>query len=423
MLRILACSIFTITALAGCGGGTCLLPGDDGSCGGGGGGGGSAPSFHSFGDPQLMKLAGADLLNITSADDADDYTGYAGDSREEATLSADGSPPVWAATPIAMFYTPSFSCADVCVAAWHTRDDPVVHAAIRTPDGWLAPTAFESAIRSPAAATFGDVVLVAWATWVSDAGARVELRRLDAAGHLTGSWTLATAADHGHLSVTMTATGGLVTWQRGSVKPDGTLEAFVVAQLLDTSGAPAGTPFELAGVEGDADYYRGAPTVFAGGVYHVVHGGLGAGVPWFVVDPVARTIALDPLPALADPIEQIVPLADGLALSVGDLHGGVAKLAAGQLSPVLAYPDRVTIAPAADGSLAAAFGDNGSVYLTSIPATVDAEADAVPIVKRYEVSSGGGCAAGGGGGGLALVAMFMGIRLSCARRGRRPPSR
>ena len=411
----IACSIFTIVVVSRVLAGpaeACWLPGGDGSCPSGGGS--SAPSYHSYGDPHLLKLGGALVLVISSADDADQYTGYAGDVREEIALPGSEL----TATDLPDGYAPSFSCGNVCIGAWHTQEDATVRVAIRGARGWSAPIAFEPAIRSPAAAAFGDLLFVAWSSWVDGVGARVELRRLDPLGHVTGSWTLATGASHGHLSVTASAIGGLVTWQRVDEPPDGTSSAaWVDAQLLDSTGAPAGAPLELAIPEGDTDYYRGAPAVFAGGVYRVVHGGLGAGVPWFVVDPTARTIALDPLAdALPGPIGEIVPLADGLALSIDANVGGVVRVAGGRVAQVVALDGRATIAPVAGGGLVAAYALGGSVYVASIPSTFDGVGAPQEVAARYLVDSGG-CSAtrGGGGGGLVVVASAL---VAIARRRR-----
>jgi hypothetical protein len=384
--------------VAGCGGGACWLPGDDGSCGGGGGGG--AASYHSYGDPQLLKLAGSLDLVVSSSDDSDQYTGYVGDLREELALPppADGSAPVLLPTAIPDSYSPSVACGDVCIAAWRTEQDPTVHAAIRDAGGWAQPIAFEDAIQSPAVAAFGDVLLVACGAWVDDAGARIELRRLDRTGTVTGSWTLATATTQGHLSVTASAIGGLVTWQREvATSPQAT--AWIDAQLLDVTGAPDGAPFEQSIASGDTDYYGGAPAVYDGGVYRVVHAGLGNGVPWFSVDPVARTITLDPLDGLTGPIDQIVPLADGFALVVGNL--GVVHVVGDQLVQSIAIPGPATIASVAGGGLTTAYEDDGTVYVASIPPTLDSVDDEQPVAIRYQVD--GGCSSTRGSGSFVLV--------------------
>ncbi|HEX7700162.1 MAG TPA: hypothetical protein VF403_05560, partial [Kofleriaceae bacterium] len=388
--------------IAGCGGGACLIPGDDGSCGaGGGGGGGGGPSFHSYGDPQLLKLAGSLALVVSSADDSDQYFGYAGDYREELALPppADGTAPMLLPTAIPDGYSPSVACSDVCIAAWHTEQDATVRATIRDAGGWSPQIAFDKAIQSPAVAAFGDVLLVAWGAWEDDVGARVELRRLDRSGTVTGSWTLATGTTQGHLSVTASAIGGLVTWQR----VDATSEhyaAWIDAQLLDANGAPDGAPLEQPITSGDTDYYRGAPAVYASGVYRVTHAGLGDGGPWFAVDPVARTITLDPLAGLTGPIDQIVPLADGFALVVGGL--AIVHVVGDQLVQSVAITGPATIASVAGGGLTAAYAKDGSVYVASIPPTLDSVDDEQPVAIRYQVD-GGGCSSTRGDASFVLV--------------------
>ena len=407
MRRLLACSIFTIALLCEVRrANACWLSGGDGSCPSGGGD--SGPEYHSYGDPQLVKLDGALLLEMFSADDEFRGTGYGDDVRTEISLPvpADGSPPSQYPTPLADGYPPSFACGAACIAAWHTRDDAMIRAAIRDAHGWSVPIAFEPAIRAPAAAAFGDVMLVAWSAWVTDVGARVELRRVDRSGAVTGSWQLATGASHGHLSVTQTAIGGLVTWQRGEAMASGPASCWIDAQLLDATGAPTGTVLEQAIPECDADYYRGAPTAFANSVYRVVHGGLGASVPWFVVDPAARTIALDPLTGtLTGAIAQLAPLADGFALALSGFPSGIAHVTAGRVAQELALDGAPTIAATPDGGLTAAYADEGSVYLTAIPPTFDAIAEPQVIAARYEVD--GGCATtSAGSGGLVALALF-----------------
>jgi len=412
--RLLACSIFTIAVLCRArAADACWLPGGDGSCPSGGLGGGG-PTYHSYGDPRLLKLDGVTLLEIVSAADEDQYTQYAGDVRDELALPA-VAPLVPTVLPDG--YSPSFACGTACLAAWHTEQDPTIRAAIRAASGWSAPVAFEEAIRAPAAAAFGDVMLVAWSQWVTDAGARVELRRVDRAGRVTGSWRLATGASHGHLSATQTAIGGLVTWQRTDQTPASTtISCWVDAQLLDAAGAPNGAVIEQAVPSCDDDYYRAAPAVFAGGVYRVVHGGLGAGVPWFVVDPAARTIALDPLAGtLTGAIAQLAPLADGFALALSGFPSGIAHVTDGHVAQLLALDGAPTIAATPEGGLTAAYANEGSVYLTAIPPTFDAIAEPQVIAARYEVDSGGCATTNPSSAGLVALVLLV---LRRARRAR-----
>jgi hypothetical protein len=349
--------------------------------------GDGVPSYHSFDDPRLYKLGGLHLI-FKSADDADQYEDYAGDVREEVTLppAGDVTPPEPAATPVADGYWPSIACGDECVIAWSKPSDHTVRAVVHASGGWSTPLAFEDAIHGPATAAYGDTSFVTWATWLQDS-ARVELRRIGASGAVTGSWTLTTIATQGHLGVAASATGGVVTWERIEVAADGeATSAWLDAQLLDASGVPDGAPLELAVPSADAEYYLGAPAVFAGGVYHVALGGLGAGVPWVVVDPAARTIALDPLAGLPGAIDEIVPLADGYALLAGDvLQPSIVRVTGGAVAQTVAITGPASIAPLPDGGLAAAYASDGSIYATSVPPTFDALAAPQEIAARYEV--------------------------------------
>jgi hypothetical protein len=395
------------------------IPGD-GPEPSGSGGCSSAPSYQTYREPELISIAGAIHLVMFSAPSADQVMGYEGDYRQELALPvpADGTKPELDTIDIPDGYTPSIACGNECIATWTTEQDEGVKVAIRDASGWTARAdALGIAIHQPVAAASGDVLLVAWASWVDNVGAQIELRRIDPAG--TTSWTLATGMDHGHLSITMTPTGGLVTWQRVAASPDGnTHAAWVDAQLLDETGAPAGAPLELAIKDPAGDYYNNAATVFDGGVFHVVHPGLGDGVPWFVVDPTTRTIALEPLAdTLPGSIQQIVAVPDGLVLAIDDDHGDVVHLAGGQVVQTLTVGGPAMLEPLADGSLLAAYSTDDSVFVTSIPSTLDAVGSPQDVAATHKVDDGG-CSVGGGGAG-PLVGLAL---LVLVRRERGSPS-
>ena len=148
-------------------------------------------------------------------------------------------------------------------------------------------------------------------------------------------------------------------------------------------------------------------------MYRVAHEGLGAGVPWFVVDPVARTIALEPVAGMPDgQVQQIVATGDGFAVSHFGDGMAVLQISSGAVQHAVSVPfgsrSYVAIAPNGDGSLTAAYDRDGSMFVAPIPAAFDALGDAQEVAKRSEV---GGCSAthGGGGGLLAPLAALAAI--------------
>lgn len=393
-----------LPVIAGCmtdiNGDTCVwAPGSDGTCPSDTGGGGDPPpAYHTYTDPHILKLA--DERVVLARSGGKDYVAQ----EEFHVLPAGGTEAAAAnATGIDMTHSPAVACADICVAAWRPIDhDGRVRSAIRDATGWSTPIVHEGAIRAPAVATFGDLVLVAWSTWETDEGARVELRRLDRRGTVIAEHTLAVGASHGHLSLAATRDGGLVTWQRvepSTLGPDGYWQthAWIVAQPLTAEGAPNGPVIEQPITVAESDYYEAAPAAFVDGAYRVVPRELQADASWVVVDPVARTSRIASLGAFEWPrrIRSIVPLADGALLGIGGNNGAIARVRGERIVEDIALPgeyDAPAIALSPSG-VQLAYTVQGSLYFDERTDDLAPRIEPVLLAERYEVDTG--CAAAG----------------------------
>lgn len=387
-------------------------PGGDGFCPGDSGGGGDPPpSYHTFGPLGFVKAGGQVRLLVSSA--GEDYAAH-----EELALVAEAPDalPERVPTRIGRGYAPALACATVCVAAWRDGTDGKVRSTVRDAAGWSAVITHEGASRAPAVATTGDLVLVAWSTWVTDVGARVELRVLDLTGNVTAAHTLARGVSHGHLSLSASPTGALVTWQRAeesTLAPGGGWEShvWIVAQPVGLDGAPAGPSFEYRISQVDGDYYQAAPAAFVDGAYRVTHGGLPERATWVVIDPDARTIEPATIGALEFPrqIRSIVPLAQGAVLGVAG-KAELVRVVDDAIARVIPLPTDSYGAPAIlpiAGGFEVAYDFEGSAYHDQRTDELDPVTEPTLLAERYELDTG--CSAGRGTdlGALALVAGLL----------------
>jgi hypothetical protein len=298
---------------------------------------------------------------------------------------------------------PTFACDRICIAAWTPYGETVLHASLRDHTGWTHDVLLGDAFSVRAAATFGDLVLVAWAEY--DAAANqcsIELRQLDGAGDIVSSSTLAHDAGCGYLALTASPIGAVVAWE--GVAPSGSSIATVTAQLLAPDGTLDGDALAIDVANAALDDDQPAPAAFIGAKYRVAHTGLGADTPWLAVDPAARTIVPETIGTLPGAIQSIVPVADGAALAIA-LDSGNKGVVVHVTGTTIAQTLMVPAVPAlwSGDAVSLAYAFDGSIYTATIPSTFDGLSDPVEIAKPYDVSS---CSAGGsatGGGAIALV--------------------
>ncbi len=253
-----------------------------------------------------------------------------------------------------------------------------------------------------AVAAWGSTLLVAWVAEAADRSTRVELARVGADGSMTANWTLAHDVEPRHLSLTLNAGGGLLTWQREEPA------AAVVAQLLGPDGQPSGEPVTQVVPSLDDNYYTAVPSALVDGSYRVVHARLD-GSPWYLVDPSTREIAVPQVPTLASlgSIKSIVPLAQGALISVSDRSGTLVRISNDAIVEEVELGESApSVMPTADG-FQIAYSIEGTVYLEDRAHDLSSIGGPTTLVEQS--SEDYGCSVGRGGG-LVFALALIGLR-------------